>query len=153
MLVLFDTNVLLRIVEPEHAQSEVALAAVDQIEDLGHEPTIVPQVAYEFFAVATRPKSVNGLGLSANSAQSKLEELLFTMRLLRDERQIYERWRDIISNYQVAGKQAHDARLVAAMLRHGISHLVTFNSSDFRRFGEIVAVEPKQAHFVPPAAP
>jgi hypothetical protein len=34
----------------------------------------------------------------------------------------------------VQGKQAHDARLVAAMQRHGPSHLLTFNTADFQRY-------------------
>jgi len=34
----------------------------------------------------------------------------------------------------VMGKNAHDTRLVAAMLRHDIKSILTFNSADFKRF-------------------
>ena len=35
----------------------------------------------------------------------------------------------------VAGKQVHDANIVATMLAHGERRLPTFNVKDFRRFG------------------
>jgi hypothetical protein len=40
------------------------------------------------------------------------------------------------------GKNAHDARLVAAMIIHGIERLSTFNVADFRRYREITAISP-----------
>jgi predicted nucleic acid-binding protein len=40
----------------------------------------------------------------------------------------------------VIGKQAHDARLVAAMKVHDLRHLLTFNDTDFKRFTEITVV-------------
>jgi predicted nucleic acid-binding protein len=43
----------------------------------------------------------------------------------------------------VVGKQAHDARLVAVTLVHGITHLLTFNTDDFKRYDEITVVNPK----------
>lgn len=36
----------------------------------------------------------------------------------------------------VAGRQIHDANIVATMLAHGERRLLTFNASDFRRYGE-----------------
>ena len=46
--------------------------------------------------------------------------------------------------HNVKGKQAHDTRLVAAMERHGVKHLLTFNKSDFARFPAIVALSPDE---------
>jgi hypothetical protein len=45
--------------------------------------------------------------------------------------------------YQVSGKQAHDARLVGAMLVHKLTHLLTFNDGDFKRFTDITVVNPQ----------
>ncbi|MCG6133823.1 MAG: hypothetical protein MET45_04030 [Nostoc sp. LLA-1] len=37
----------------------------------------------------------------------------------------------------------HDARLVAVMCVHGLTHILTFNISDFTRYSnEIIAVHP-----------
>jgi predicted nucleic acid-binding protein len=43
----------------------------------------------------------------------------------------------------VAGRQVHDANIVATMLAHGETRLLTMNRSDFRRFdARIEIVEP-----------
>ena len=39
-------------------------------------------------------------------------------------------------------KTAHDARLAAAMQRHQLSHILTFNKSDFIRYSHLIAVTP-----------
>lgn len=40
----------------------------------------------------------------------------------------------------VRGRQVYDARLVAVMLAHGITHILTFNGNHFRRFTGITVV-------------
>lgn len=47
-----------------------------------------------------------------------------------------------MTTHAVSGKNAHDARLVAAMLAHGLTHLLTFNDADFQRFTGITTVTP-----------
>lgn len=44
--------------------------------------------------------------------------------------------------YQCRGKPAHDARYVAAMNLHALTHLLTFNTPDFARFPGLVALDP-----------
>ncbi|HZZ26685.1 MAG TPA: PIN domain-containing protein [Pirellulales bacterium] len=143
MLILVDTSVLVRTVEPGHARHLDATASLLKLSDDGHALCAVPQVYYEFWVVATRPIANNGLGMTADEAKASLENLgppLF--RFLRDERAIYEPWYELVSRYQVLGKPAHDARLVAAMLRHGLTHVLTFNGRDFTRYNEIAVLEP-----------
>lgn len=144
MLLLVDTNVILRLVEPEHVQHRMAVTAIESLDAFGHAKVVVPQVVYEFWAVATRPIPANGLGLTNSATQAKLEGVLSTFRLLRDERTIFERWRELVADHDVKGKQVHDARLVAAMLRHSISHLLTFNAADFARYAAINVIEPQR---------
>ena len=59
-----------------------------------------------------------------------------------DTLNIFRRWEQLVDRYNVSGKNVHDARLVAAMLEHDISHLLTFNGKDFKRFDEITVVDP-----------
>ncbi|MEO8495996.1 MAG: hypothetical protein ABI614_13060 [Planctomycetota bacterium] len=59
--------------------------------------------------------------------------------LLLDERGVYAEWEQLVGSFDVKGKKSHDARLVAAMLRHGISHILTFNTSDFSRYTSVRA--------------
>jgi predicted nucleic acid-binding protein len=51
-------------------------------------------------------------------------------------------WRRLVVQYSASGLQVHDARLAAAMLTHGISHILTLNESGFSRFTGIFAVHP-----------
>ncbi len=104
----------------------------------------MPQSIYEDWVVVTRPTAVNGFGMLVADADQQIQELLQHFMLLRDERGIYSRWYDLVVTHNVQGKQAHDTRLVAAMERHGLKHLLTFNKSDFARFSAIVALSPDE---------
>ena len=86
--------------------------------------------------MATRPVLNNGLGLPVENvrALSERSESFFT--LLLDTPLIYREWLRLVSAHGVCGVNAHDARLVAAMKVHGVSHLLTFNAADFRRYHE-----------------
>jgi predicted nucleic acid-binding protein len=119
MLVLVDTNLLLRVIEPRHTHHGQAVAAIRSLRQDGHMLCLVPQIHYEFWVAATRPIAVNGLSMTTQEAEAELEKLgprLF--RYLRDERAIYDAWHDLVCKHHMHGKHVHDARLVAAMQRH-----------------------------------
>jgi predicted nucleic acid-binding protein len=145
MYVLCDANLLLRAVQATHAQYAEATQALASLRSNGHEPVIVPQVVYEFWVVATRPTSQNGLGFSAARAASEVDAIQALYPIFEDETGLIGIWRMLVSQHAVVGKRAHDARLVAAMIRHGLSHLLTFNVRDFSRFAEIKTVRPTDA--------
>jgi predicted nucleic acid-binding protein len=142
MRVLLDTNVLLRCAEPAHRQHQTATGAIDALRRAAHDPVIVPQVLYEFWSVATRPIDNNGLGMSAAEAEAELTALRRLFRFLRDERAIFPEWERLVTSLEVKGKKAHDARLAAAMTRHGVTHLLTFNVVDFRRYPSVTILAP-----------
>jgi|GEM_PF-2113909 len=50
----------------------------------------------------------------------------------------------LVTVHTVKRKTSHDARLVAAMQRHDVTHLLTFNRQDFLRFTEITTVTPPE---------
>jgi predicted nucleic acid-binding protein len=104
---------------------------------------VVAQNLIEFWAVATRPIIDNGLGLTVAQAEQELTKLKALFTILPDTVDILPEWEQLVVKHQVLGKQAHDARLVAAMTVHNISHLLTFNDGDFKRFTEITVVNPE----------
>lgn len=53
-------------------------------------------------------------------------------------------WEQLVSTYQVNGKNTHDARLVAAMIQHRLDSILTFNVRDFSRYPQIKALHPQQ---------
>ncbi len=142
MRILIDTNVLLRSVEAGHSHYQSSVEAIDILRRTGHELTIAPQNLYEFWSVATRPLENNGLGMSPTESQAEITSIQKLFRLLRDERGVFSIWEQLVSSLGVKGKQAHDARLAAAMHRHAATHLLTFNTSDFARYAFLTAVSP-----------
>ena len=145
MRILTDTNVLLRLSQqsdPDHQRADAALYA---LRSQGDEPCVVPQVIYEYWAVCTRPAEDNGLAMTVTDAISKMKWLQQLFPLYRDERAIFDRWENLVTRHDVKGKKTHDARLVAAMLRHGLTHLLTFNGDDFKRFTDISVLTPNEA--------
>jgi predicted nucleic acid-binding protein len=144
MRFLVDTNVLCRVAEIGHPHHEVATAALLTLQRNNHELCIVPQIAYEYWVVATRPLKENGLGMSTGAVDNSVSEWRGRFTLLRDERLSFEFWRGLVSAFNVVGKPAHDERLVAAMLRHGITELLTFNSTDFSRYTQINVHTPQK---------
>jgi predicted nucleic acid-binding protein len=142
MSYLVDTNVLLRSAQPHHPVHQDAVAATVKLKQSGESLCITPQNLIEFWAVATRPVSANGLELSVTDAAKELERLKRFFILRRDTPAIYTRWESLVIQYQVTGKPSHDARLVAAMMVHKLTHILTFNIADFKRFSGITAVDP-----------
>jgi predicted nucleic acid-binding protein len=142
MLILIDTNVLLRIAEPGHSSHKLAARVVDELDAGNHHLVVVPQNLYEFWAVATRTVQANGLGHSTDNASALIGRICGLFRLLRDERTIYESWLTLVEQHRITGVNSYDARLVAAMQRHGVAHILTFNGRDFRRYPNITVMDP-----------
>ena len=142
MFFLIDTNVLVRLEDSLDSRHVEALGAIECLKRNGPDCQIVPQVLYEFWVVATRPLEGNGLGLDPGKAEDAIQEWMSFFRLRLDERGVFRRWIDLVSMNQVRGKTAHDARLVAAMERHGLTNLLTFNPADFARFSLIHVYTP-----------
>ncbi len=137
MKVLVDTNVLLRLAHAAHPQHALAAASLKVLQRNGGQLCIVPQVVYEYWVVCTRPTENNGLGMSAEEARKTLSGVRRLFALFRDERAIFQEWERLVHEYEIRGKAAHDARIVAAMKRHAINQLLTFNVADFARYSDI----------------
>lgn len=133
---------LTRSAQPGHPMHNDALEALDILRKRGEELCIVPQNLYEFWVVATRPLTVNGLGMTTAQAEGELAQIKKLFRFLSDTAAVYPEWERLVSQYTVSGRNAHDARIVAAMTVQGITHLLTFNADDFRRFSDITVVTP-----------
>jgi len=142
MDVLVDSNVLLRIVEAGSQQHATAVGAINALIER-QRLLIVPQIAYEFWVVATRTVEANGLGRSVEETDQLLHQFADQFPILRDERGVLQHWWELVRTYRVRGTKSHDARIVAAMRRHGIRHLLTFNGKDFVGFRDIEVLVPE----------
>jgi len=135
MNVLVDTNVLLRRTQPNHEHHRAAKESVLRLLDQGAFLHITAQNIGEFWNVATRPLKNNGLGFSVAQAVEELEKLERALQLLPDTPGLYPEWKKLIIKHSVLGSKIHDARLVASMNVHNIRRILTFNGSDFARYG------------------
>ncbi|HSQ25088.1 MAG TPA: PIN domain-containing protein [Pyrinomonadaceae bacterium] len=138
-----DTNILLRSIEDGHVAQPIAQNGLFGLRDRGEILSIFPQNLVEFWAVATRPIANNGLGWSVDRAKQELANLKNLFVVVADTEAILAEWERLVVLHRVIGKQSHDARLVAAMLVHGVTNLLTFNADDFKRYDEITVVNPQ----------
>jgi predicted nucleic acid-binding protein len=143
MRLLLDTNVVLRLANREAPEHALLRECIDGAALAGDELCVTAQVVFEFWVVATRPISNNGLGLSVEAARDKVDLMLATFPLLPDPPDLVQRWLDLCTRYAVCGRAAHDARLVACMLAANVSDLVTLNAEDFARHPDVRCVVPK----------
>ena len=144
MSFLVDTNLLLRSSEPSHPMYPDASNAINILLNQGEQVCIVPQNLIEFWNVCTRPTERNGLGVTPLEAEAEINRLKELFDFLLDTPTIYPEWERLVIAYGVIGVNVHDARLVAAMLVHGLTHILTFNIRDFARYTEITAVNPTE---------
>jgi predicted nucleic acid-binding protein len=144
MSILVDTNILLRAAEPSSTQHRECVDALQRLTEAKADQVVCAQVLIEFWVAATRPVSVNGLGMGAAEAKATLDDFLRTSRCLTEPPDIAARWRDVVTRYSVLGKQAHDARIVAIMGAHGISRILTLNVGDFSRYPHLDVTTPEQ---------
>jgi hypothetical protein len=121
----------------------------------GVAPYYTHQNIAEFWNMWTRPADKRGgFGMDCETANSEIAKFNTMMDLAADSAAVYDNWRTLVHDYQVKGVQAHDARLVAAMIVHGISNVLTLNVKDFARYSGIMhAIHPSSVNFDVIASP
>ena len=142
MSYLVDTSIIMRTIHIGSSQQISAINALAELRKQGETLCVVPQNLIEFWAVATRPVSANGLGLSIEETEVAQIKLHFVLKT--EDETIFENWENLVKDYRVSGKTTHDARIVAAMQTYGITNLLTFNVSDFQRYSQIITVKSPQ---------
>jgi predicted nucleic acid-binding protein len=139
---LVDTNILLRIArrgDPDYAIVDAAPATLAEARCVLN---YTHQNIAEFWNVATRPLDKNGFGLTVTDVDREIRVIEKGMVLLPDSEAVYHEWRRLVVAHAVSGVKVHDARLAAAMRVHGVTHLLTLNVDDFKRYTHITAVHP-----------
>ena len=146
---LADTNIIVQWVLPHDPLCPAATASVKLLLHQGHSVYVGVQNLIEFWSVATRPSSANGLGMSPVQAARELDRIEALFPLLEDSPAIYREWRQLAETCEVSGREAYDARLAALVLVRGVTHILTFNVEDFRRHPGIVVVNPNDMRATP----
>lgn len=135
-----DTNILVYanvVTAPLHEQ---ALNAIKEAHQTGRSLWISRQVLREFVAARTRPQTF---------AQPSTQKVVIErVRYLEDRFQVAndtaivtEQLIKLMRDFQIGGKQVHDANIIASMLAYEIPCLLTHNLKDFERFAEVIKVQ------------
>jgi predicted nucleic acid-binding protein len=109
----------------------------------GNELYVTPQNISEFWDVCTRPVDVNGLENSIAGTDRLTSRIETFFTVLPDSVEAFRAWRRLIVANEVRGAKVRDARLVAIMQVHGLKHLLTFNTADFKRFENVTTLHPE----------
>jgi len=136
-LVVVDTNVLLAATDRSRDHHDAATRFLN--EDI-RQLAVCPQIVREYLAVASRPVAVNGLGLSGEDAVANVGQLLEGMRVLTEGPATTASLMNLMAG-PTAGKQVHDANVVAVALAHRAVAVVTDNTRHFSRFADVMGVE------------
>jgi predicted nucleic acid-binding protein len=139
---LADTNVLLRWAFTHNPEYPTVRNAVECLRLRSDDVHVTPQNLIEFWNVATRPLSRNGFGLTPAIAAVEIARIESYFMRAPDSVDVYPECRRLVTAAGVSGVQVHDARLAAVMRVHGLTHILTFNTTDFARYPGITPVHP-----------
>lgn len=144
MIYLADTNILLRAVHRADPRHQLVRAALRALQEQGHTLKTTEKNLVEFWNVTTRPKDQNGYGLGPVETGNLLSLVERIFPVLPQSPEIYPIWRHLVTTFSVRGVQVHDAHHVAAMQANNVTHILTLNTKDFKRYAPegIVAVDP-----------
>src|SRR5437763_264469 len=110
-----DTNILLRVAYRPDPKHELALSSIRKLKESGNKIHILPQTCVEFWNAFTRPVSQNGFGITIQRTRHALRLIERIFQLLPDNERVHDKWRELVFDFRVSGRQVHDARIVAAM--------------------------------------
>ena len=130
-----DTNVLVSSRVPGAPDHEVARARLERVIQSSEPVRISRQIMREYLLVVTRPQTWP-VAITREEALDDVQRMTSVLEVLEDGPAVTESLIALCREVPVGGRQIHDANIVATMLAHGERRLLTFNTADFRRFGD-----------------
>ncbi len=92
-------------------------------------------------AIMTRqPPNIPVIPMATTAKQVLHFQSLF--RIAEDGPAVTENLLELVQRFPVAGKQIHDANIVATALAYGIPCILTNNKADFDRFSSLIEIVP-----------
>ena len=139
--VMIDTNVLVFASVPAAPDHAGAVAALHREMTGPDEIWISRQIVREFLVQIARPGVLHDA--THDRAARQAEWLTNNFRLADETAAVTSELFALLRTVGFRGKNVHDANIVATMLAHGISRLLTHNVKDFDRYADagLIAVE------------
>lgn len=142
MDICVDSNILIYSLNESSPFHPDASNAISELDSNRHDLIVFPQNLIEFWAVATRPISSNGLGFTTPRVAAELTQIRTLFLFVPESPAIYPEWQRLVTAHGVSGKSVHDARIAAQMSVNDVDIILTFNTKDFSRYANITAVDP-----------
>lgn len=134
-----DTNILVYSIVQEMSLHVLSRSTLENLL-AGEVPLwISTQIVQESLAVLTRPNQF-AQDVTPTDAAAAIQELLPNFQLAEMTGAVTTRLLEIVSFYDVKGKQVHDANIVATMQVYGLANLLTANPTDFQRYQDRITV-------------
>ena len=130
-----DTNVLVSSRIPRAPDPDVAREKLEHALQSPEPVRISRQVVREYLSVVTRPQT-QPIAITREDALDDVNRLISSFEVLEDGPVVTESLIALCREVSIGGRQIHDANIVATMLAHGERRLLTFNTADFRRYGD-----------------
>lgn len=139
--VFVDTNILVFSSHEGSPHHWIAREVLNNLQNSGVRLWISRQVLREYLAVLTRISMISGPRVHEEIIQDvkRFEE---QFRIVEDGPVVTLLLLDLLREYPTAGKQIHDANIVATMLSMGVHHLLTDNVADFQRYSTLIRIHP-----------
>lgn len=139
--IFIDTNILVYANVASAPLHVEALAAILNYWKNGNPLWLSRQVLREYLAVITRPQLFTS-PLSGFIAASRVRFFEQNFSVADESAQVTQHLLQLIESLDIKGKQVHDAHIVATMLAHSVTHHLTHNVADFKRFNHLIEVIP-----------
>lgn len=135
-----DTNILIYANVATAPLHEQALAAIKAAHQAERPLWISRQVLREFIAARTRPQTFAQPSEPAVVIE-RVRYLESHFQVADDTTAVTSQLIELMEHFLIGGKQVHDANIVATMQACGVPALLTHNTKDFERFGEMIRIE------------
>src|SRR6478609_9365270 len=142
-MIAVDTNVLVYAHRREASEHALASRKLSELAS-GHEPWAIPwPCVYEFFSVVTNRRIWKEAASTSAQAWQQIEAWLASpsVQLLSETEDFASVLAPLLSRPRVSGAVAHDARVAALCLAHGVDTLLT-RDRDFSLFSELSTSNP-----------
>ena len=137
-----DTNILVAARISNDPSHHAASTCLTRVARSGEPLRLSLQVLREYCSVTTRPQRWSN-PLSMEQALGDMHRLLRHFELLEENRNVLATFLALCKSIPSLGKHLHDSNIIATMLAHGETRLLTNNPKDFQRFaGQVELVTP-----------
>lgn len=140
--IFIDSNILIYSTFPDF-DSEKHIKSLEYLNRPSHSGSALflsSQVLREYFAISTNG-TIFKKPLNQRQAIGKINEFLKRFTLLLEKESTIEILIGLIEKQAVSRHKIHDLNIVATMLDHGISRLLTYNRKDFEKIKDISLCE------------